>query len=707
MKRKTMVSIGVGAVIVVAAIVFRSALIGWFTGDSTSTGSRSAAVTTTAGPFTVEVALAPEPPRQKDNTAHVRVTADGKPVSGATLAVRYVMPAMGAMAEMRGNADLRDDGDGRYRGTFDLPMAGTWSLEIDVAADGRKGSARYSFTVDRRGLAAAPGAGGVAPKAQPPALPPIELPPPALTSLRRGLDGYEKIRALLAKDRVDGIATFARDLAEAFRAGLGGLSGSAPSEITDSVNQAASAADALAAATNLDSARREFGNVSRFVIALAASDPRLREGWHRFECSMASGFGDWLQRSPDIENPYMGTAMPTCGTSESWEPAQPGAPLSHQGHGHDGKDVSYFTCSMHPSVRQPEPGKCPICSMDLSGVTYDQQESGTIFVDESRRAVIGIKTSTVGKQPLQLAIRAVGRITYDETRLADVTLKVKGWVVRLDVNATGQAVARGQRLMTLYSPELFAAQQEYLLALRAAAGSGAPGHVTSLADASAKKLRLLGLADGQLDQIRKKGSPIEELPILSPASGYVIEKLIVEGAAVEPGQKLYRIAALDQIWVEAAIYESDLPHIKKGQTARVTLPNTAEREVVGKVAVVYPYLDAASRTGKVRIELPNKDLALKPDMYADVAIDVDLGPRLAVPVSAVVYTGPRRIVFLDIGGGQFRPQEVKLGARVDDHIEVVGGLAEGQTVVTEGNFLIAAESRIRSTSYWEDDHGTK
>jgi Cu(I)/Ag(I) efflux system membrane fusion protein len=708
--RRGLVTLGLAAVLAVLGVVFRAPLIGWFTGGSTASGTRSAPVSTSAGPFAVEAAVSPDPPREKDNTLHLRIAADGQPVAGATVTVRYVMPAMGSMQEMRGGADVREDGDGRYRARFDLPMGGSWSLEIDVAAGGRQGSARYSFTVGRRGLAAPRGAGAPAPATpQPPALPKIELPAPALTATRRGLDAYEQARAALAKDKLEGIATYGRELAEALRAASAGIAASAPSEITDCLAQAAGAADKLASAQDLDGARREFGEVSRFVLALAASDPRLQPGWHRFDCPMAKGFGGWLQKSPGIENPYMGTAMSTCGSAGSFEPKPmtSEAGMSHEGHGHAGGDVAYYTCSMHPSVRQQEPGKCPICSMDLTGVTYDQQESGTIFVDESRRAVLGIKTSKVAKLPLKLGIRAVGRITYDETRLVDVTLKVKGWVAKLDVNATGQAVARGQRLLALYSPELFAAQNEYLLALRQSEGSGAPEHATTLAAASAKKLRLLGLTDAQLDEIKRRGTAIEELPIISPASGYVIAKDIVQGAAVEPGQRLYRIAALDQIWVEAAIYESDLPHVKKGQIARVALPYAKDRDVVGKVSTVYPYLDAASRTGKVRIELPNKDLALKPDMYADVAIDVELGPRLAVPVSAVVYTGTRRVVFLDLGGGQFRPQEVKLGARAGDLVEIASGLAEGQPVVTEGNFLIAAESRIRSTTFWEDEHGAK
>jgi membrane fusion protein, copper/silver efflux system len=543
-----------------------------------------------------------------------------------------------------------------------------------------------------------------------PMLPAIELNAAALTGLQRGLDAYERIRAVLAKDRIDGIATHGRDFAESVRAASGAMP-TAPAQVRDSFEHAAKTAEQLAVTTTVDDARVRFGELSQVVIAIVIADKRLQTGFHRFDCSMAKGFGGWLQKSAEIENPYMGTKMATCGTRASLEAppatAVAGTPISHQGHGHEGSDVSYYTCSMHPSVRRHEPGKCPICGMDLVAVTFEQQETGTILVDDARRDVLGIKTTKVGLAPLKLAVRAAGRVTYDETRLQDVTLKVKGWVARLDVNATGQAVARGQRLLTLYSPELFAAQQEYLLALKQSEGTNAASHTTTLSAASEKKLRLLGLADGQLDDIRKRGKPIEELPILSPASGYVIAKDIVEGAAVEPGQRLYRIAALDQIWVEAAIYEAELPHVQKGQPARVTLPYSNDREVLGKVATVYPYLDAASRTGKVRIELPNKDLALKPDMYTDVAIDIDLGPRLAVPVSAVVYTGPRRLVFLSLGGGQYRPQEVTLGARAGDIIEITSGLNMGQTIVTEGNFLIAAESRIRSTTFWEDDDGGK
>jgi Cu(I)/Ag(I) efflux system membrane fusion protein len=640
------VAIAAGVVIAILLVVVHRPLINWFTGGSPSTGERSAAVTTSAGPFSLEISLAPDPPRDKANTAYVRVTADGKPVTGATVKITYDMPAMGAMPEMKGAADVREEGGGRYRGSFDLPMSGSWGIAIDVASAGRQGSARFSLTVGRRGITVARGTVATTPAL--PKLGKLALSPPALTAMQRGLDAYERVRQLLAKDRIEGIATYARELADALRAVA------ATPGVPTELEHAAHTADALADAKSLDDARRAFGDVSRFLIAIVAAEPRLQAGWHRFDCSMVQD--SWLQPNTTVDNPYMGSKMATCGT----------------------------------------PG-----SLELAEVSADTRAAAAVVIDDARRTALGIKTSKVETKPIKLAIRAVGRLTYDETRLQDITLKVKGWVARLDINATGQAVARGQRLLTLYSPELFAAQQEFLLALREAQTT--PEHA-SLAAASAKKLRLLGLTDGQIEEIKKRGSPIEELPIASPASGYVIAKDVVAGAAVEPGQRLYRIAALDQIWVEAAIYESDLPYVQKGQAAHVTLPYAKDRDVTGKVAVVYPYLDPTSRTGKVRIELPNKDLAFKPDMYADVAIDVDVGPRLAVPVSAVVYTGTRRIVFVDAGGGQFQPTEVKLGARAGDLIEVASGLIAGQTVVTEGNFLIAAESRLRSSTFWEDAH---
>jgi Cu(I)/Ag(I) efflux system membrane fusion protein len=396
--------------------------------------------------------------------------------------------------------------------------------------------------------------------------------------------------------------------------------------------------------------------------------------------------------------------MSTCGGSTTWGvgPADD-AGISHAGHGHDGKDVSYYTCPMHPSVREKQDGKCPICSMDLSPVTFDEEESGVIYVDQTRRGQLGVRTGKVERAPITRSIRALARIAYDESQLEDVTLKLGGFIAKLHVTQTGQPVKRGQLLFTLYSPELFAAQQEYLLA-RASHGDAGSGRGDYLVRAAEKKLELWGLSRAQIDELAKRGKPLEDVPFYAPASGYVIEKNVVEGAAVTVGQRLFRIAALDHVWAVADVYEGDLAAIQKDMRAVVTMSYLPDKSYEGKVSFVYPYLDAGSRTGKVRIELPNKGLELKPDMYANVAFQIELGPRLQIPIDAVVYTGPRRLVFLDIGEGRLRPQEVTLGARSDDKVEVVRGLQEGQTIVTSGNFLVAAESRIRSNAkFWTEE----
>ncbi len=692
----------------VAGLILRHDLVAWFTGTPMGPGAVSKPVRAQAGAYVVDATVRPDPPREQGNTLLVTVR-DRKdlPVEAATLTVTHSMPAMGSMPEMRGTATIVAQGQGRYQARFDLPMGGSWTLEVAVAGAAGLGSARFQLTVGTPGLTVNGATAGPTRPAEleEPALAPTALAGPALEALRRGFDATERVRVELAFDRLDGVPAPARDAAQAVHATI--AAAGATGALVGPLNDAAAAAARLASATDLAGARAAYGELNRFLIAVAAADPRLQAGWHVFKCPMAQGFKKWFQRSPDLENPYMGRSMPTCGGSSTWGAApRPDAGGSHEGHGHAGDDVSFYTCSMHPAVRKEDPGTCPICSMDLTPVNYDEEESGVIFVDEARRAQVGIRTSQVVRAPMVRAIRAVGRITYDESRLEDVTLKLSGFIAKLHVTSTGQPVKRGQILFTLYSPELYAAQQEYLLASRrhGAAGGADPGGADYLARASEKKLRLWGLTSGQLAAIAKRGEPLEEVPFYAPAAGFVIEKNVVEGAAVMAGDRLFRIAALDRVWVEASVYEADLASIRAGQPASIALSYLAGRAFEGKVAYVYPYLDPATRTGRVRIELPNTGLELKPDMYATVTFHLDLGPRLQAPIAAVVYTGPRRLVFVDLGEGRLRPQEVTLGARADDLVEVVSGLQEGQRVVTSGNFLVAAESRIRSSAkFWQEE----
>lgn len=558
-----------------------------------------------------------------------------------------------------------------------------------------------------------PAASAPAPAASaPPSVPSMELPERALAAIRGALDDYEAVRASLAADRQQGLPEKGRAIAAWIRRASEALE-EPPEAVSSTLLDAGTAAEKLAAADNLKKARLAFGDLSRTLLLLANVDPRLREGWHVFECPMAEGFKRWLQPGAELENPYMGQKMLTCGSASDFAAPEAGPSalgLSHEGHGHEGDDVAFYTCSMHPSVKQDQPGICPICSMDLTPVTFDEEEGGVIFVDSVRRQRIGVRVGKVERRVMTKEIRTVGKLTYDETKLHDVTLKYKGWIQKLYANAVGKRVRRGEALFAVYSPELYAAQGDLISALSGPAllaGTGGAG--AEQADApdrdplvaiARERLALLD-AYGLEKHLMKTGKPVRYITVTAPISGYVVEKSVVDGSAVAAGERVMRIAGLDTVWIEAELYESELPLVTEGQRAEVGLTYLPGKRYEGTITYVYPYLDPRTRTGQARIELANPELELKPDMYANVVIDVDLGERLAVPRSAVVYTGRRRLVFVDLGEGRLRPQPVELGARAGDWFEVLSGLRAGDHVVTSGNFLVAAESRIRSAErYW-------
>lgn len=538
-------------------------------------------------------------------------------------------------------------------------------------------------------------------------LEPLEFPAPTLEVLRTSLQAYEAVRAQLAADRLDTLISRARRLSQSLELASQGLPEDTASEHVRSLEEAAAAAISIAQASDLETARAAFGEVSRFLILLVSADPRLTEGWRVFSCPMAETFPKWMQPTDEIENPFMGTAMPTCGAASDWTVPAPASHSEVEAHAHaaHGGDIAHYTCSMHPSVKQEGPGTCPICSMTLTPVTREEVDTGMIVVDAQRRQTIGVRTSPVTVRQANVTIRALGTVTYDETQLRDVSLKNRGWIERLMVNQTGQAVRRGQILFTLYSPELLSAQEELLAALRSQATASrteVPDRADYLVEAAKRRLLLWDLSTEQIDAVADSGEPLRYLPIHSPASGYVVEKNVVEGAAVEPGAALYRIAGLHTVWLDAEIYESELPLVEVGQPAEVTFPYLAGRTFRAKVAHIDPFLQIDSRTGTVRLELPNPRLELKPDMYANVVLEVKRGTRVVVPEEAVIYAGPRRIVFVDRGEGRLEPRQVELGIKVTAGYEVLSGLDAGDIVVTSGNFLIAAESRLKSaTEQWQ------
>ncbi len=350
--------------------------------------------------------------------------------------------------------------------------------------------------------------------------------------------------------------------------------------------------------------------------------------------------------------------------------------------------ISHYTCSMHPSVHETHPGKCPICGMDLVPVTQREAKSGAVRIDPQRLQKIGVRFADAERAPLVRTVRALGRVTWDESRLADVTLKVRGFVRELRADSLGAKVTKGEPLFSMYSPELYAAQAEYLQALQSRS--------EPLRLAARARLRLWDVADRDVAALVERGKPFETLPVRSPASGVLVEKDVVEGAALEPGMRLFRIAPLDHVWVEAEIYASDLALVSVGQPAVITAPYLPGRRLEARVAYVLPSLASESRTARVRLELENGDLALRPEMFVDVVLQADRGERLVVPVSAVIVAGERRVVFVDRGAGELEPRTVTTGEASEDKIEVLSGLEPGERVVASGNFLIAAESRVQS-----------
>ncbi len=318
-----------------------------------------------------------------------------------------------------------------------------------------------------------------------------------------------------------------------------------------------------------------------------------------------------------------------------------------------------------------------------------------VRVDADRRQRIGIRTSVVERGPFALVVRAAGRVTWDETALVDVSLKTRGWVRELRANALGMKVQRGEVLFSVYSPELYAAQAEYLSAL---AGHQTTGVATLRTDALLRaartRLRLWDVSGGDVEALGRRGAPSETLPIRAPIGGFLLEKNVVEGGAIEPGARLFRIAPLGRVWIDVQLYEPDVDVVTVGTPALVRMSSLPGRTLDARVAYVYPTLESDTRTGRARLSLENPDLRMRPDMWADVELRVDRGERLLVPASAVVYAGRRRVVFVDLGDGRLAPRDVEIGLGNADAYEVLSGLEPGERVVVAGTFLVAAESRL-------------
>ena len=327
--------------------------------------------------------------------------------------------------------------------------------------------------------------------------------------------------------------------------------------------------------------------------------------------------------------------------------------------------------------------------------------SGAVQVSPEKQQLIGVKIGVVESKPLEKVIRTVGKVDYDEKRIVTVSPKIGGWIEDLYIDFTGKFVRKGDPLLTIYSPELVATQEEYLLALKArkdlkkspfpeVAGSG-----DSLAESAKRRLKLWDISDDQIRSLEEGGEAKKTLTLYSPFTGFVLEKTAYQGMNVMPGMALYKLADLSIVWLIADIYEYELPFVHVGQQAAIQLSYLPGETFTGKAIYIYPALDPNTRTAKVRFEFPNAQGRLKPEMYANVEIKIHLGQKLVVPEGAVIDTGIRQMVIIDKGSGYFEPREVKVGAKVDDYYEVTNGLKVGERVVTSANFLIDSESKLK------------
>jgi Cu(I)/Ag(I) efflux system membrane fusion protein/cobalt-zinc-cadmium efflux system membrane fusion protein len=407
-------------------------------------------------------------------------------------------------------------------------------------------------------------------------------------------------------------------------------------------------------------------------------------------------------------------------------------------------DASKYTCGMHPFIIQDGPGICPICNMELTPLkagtggqgggerqvkhwaspmdaTYVRQEPGKdymghdlvpvyadggeggVAVDPVTMQSMGIRTANVEVRDLQRSLRAVGLVTFDESSQYVINSKIEGWIERLHVNVEGQPVRKGQPLLEIYSPDLLAAQQEYLLALDSSkrlASSPFPEVAEGgqrLVEASRNRLRNWDISESQIEQLEQTRQVRKTLTLYSPYGGTVTMKKALQGMRVMAGEELLQIANLSRVWVNAEIYEQDLPWVKVGQHARVELSYGSGKVYEGTVDYIYPYLAGETRTAKARIIFANPGMELKPDMYANVQIATEaVKGALAIPGDAVLRSGQGAVVFVARGDGKFDPRPVTTGATGDDgFVQIRSGLAAGEQVVTSAQFMLDSESKLR------------
>jgi membrane fusion protein, copper/silver efflux system len=346
-------------------------------------------------------------------------------------------------------------------------------------------------------------------------------------------------------------------------------------------------------------------------------------------------------------------------------------------------------------------GKMTVESLKRQGVKMTEIPPEAVFVSPERQQISGVRWGRVEYRNLEKVIRTVGRLEFDEKKISTVNPKIGGWIEELYVDYTGKMVRKGQPLLSIYSPELVSAQEEVLLALKAKKILSA-SPITDVAEGgdrllqgARRRLLLWDITDKQLETLEQTGEIKKNMVLYSPADGFVMEKIAFKGMSIMPGAALFKIGDLSTIWVIADIYEYELPFIKIGDQAQITLAYFPGETFEGTATYIYPSLDPKTRTAKVRFDLPNPEYKLKPEMWANVELKTSLGRKLVVPEDAVMDSGAMQMVFVDRGQGHFESRHIQVGSKMQGYYEVLSGLKDGERVVTSANFLIDSESQLK------------
>ena len=419
-----------------------------------------------------------------------------------------------------------------------------------------------------------------------------------------------------------------------------------------------------------------------------------------------------------------------------------------------GRQILYYVDPMHPAYKSDKPGVAPDCGMTLEPVYADEAAStgtgehaghtvlyyqdpqdtkyradkpglnpetgntlepvyaeatppvppGAIKISPERQQLIGVKFATVELSGQARSIRSVGKVTFDETRVAHVHTRIDGWIEKVFVDFTGDFVKQGQPMLTIYSPEMLASQQELLLAARARdlmrgnPLASAAEHGNSLFEAARRRLELWQLKDDQIDQVLRTGQTIHSITVYAPASGFVSERKAFPNQKVTPDSDLYTITDLSRIWIVADVFESDITSIRIGDKAYVSFPNGNTPSLGARVTYIQPQVDPMTRTLKVWLDASNPGTRMKPDMYVNVEFGIAGARQLVVPAEAVLDTGDRQTVFVDLGNGYLEPRQVVVGERFGDRVAITSGLSAGERVVSSGTFLIDSESQLKAAA---------